>query len=72
MINKLVKTFVEHPRSMGLTYVQHAKRSLLLSFMFGVAGVKAFVHAIVPALFTDSSTKAAIELKELTRGKKHE
>ena len=69
MLKRVVDAFLDHPRSIGMSYTEHARRSIFISFTLGLAGVKALVHAIIPALFTDSSTKAAIELKNLTAHK---
>ena len=50
--------FVEHPRSLGLTYTAHAVGSLSLAFTFTTSAAKAIVHAFIPGLFVSSSTDA--------------
>lgn len=50
--------FLEHPRSLGLTYTDHAMGSLSLAAMFTISAAKAVVHAFIPGLFVSSSTDA--------------
>ena len=52
----LHKWFLQHPRDLKLTYGQHARGSLGLAAHFGSLMCKATVHAIVPGLFSTSST----------------
>tara|TARA_Y100000022_G_scaffold170160_1_gene156027 strand:- start:417 stop:617 length:201 start_codon:yes stop_codon:yes gene_type:complete len=46
----------KHPTNVCLTYFQHMKFSLFLSFHFAKASTTAFIHAFYPDVFiTDSS-----------------
>lgn len=61
----LSKLFLEHPRSVGETYLVHQRQA----FGFGVAmilgGVACLLHGLVPAMFlrTGSSTVARLHHK---------
>jgi hypothetical protein len=48
--------FLDHPKSVCLTYIQHMWFSLHLSWLFGKASTHAFIHAFVPSLFKKSSS----------------
>ena len=56
--------FFKHPREHGMTYKGHAARSIYFGITLGLASVQAFVHALIPAFFTNSTTDIAKELKE--------
>ena len=47
----------DHPREVCMTYVEHFKFSMSLSFKFTEAAFKAFVHAILPCYYIKSSTE---------------
>ena len=46
----------EHPSKVCMTYLQHFKLSMGFSYMFAVASVKAFIHAIIPDVYIRSTT----------------
>ena len=46
----------DHPRSVCMTYLEHCKFSLGLSFHFFKAGIYAIVHAFIPDICVDSSS----------------
>jgi len=49
--------FNRHPKSVGMTYLEHAYFSLEISYFMWVSGVKAVIHAINPNWFETSTTK---------------
>ena len=61
---RILKAFVEHPASTGETYGQHCRRALRVSTTLAVTSMAAFVHALVPALFTTRASDTIFELNE--------
>lgn len=59
----MLNLFLEHPKSVNLTYLEHAKLSFTLSFKFYMASIKAIVHAIFPFLFIKSSTQMVYDIE---------
>jgi len=54
VVNRL---FLQHPRSLGMSWAKHAAGAAKIGSELIVAGVAAWVHAIVPGLFTDTAGK---------------
>jgi len=48
----LARTFTEHPRSIGETYLQHGMTALGFALRLLGAGLAGLVHALVPCLFS--------------------
>ena len=46
----------EHPRKVCMSYLQHFKLSMGFSYMFAVASIKAFIHAVIPDIYISSTT----------------
>ena len=59
---EILNHFITHPKSVNMTYFEHAKFSIGLSYMFASASLKALVHGIFPFLFVTSSTDMACTL----------
>ncbi|MBY0298840.1 MAG: hypothetical protein K2X71_22855 [Methylobacterium sp.] len=49
---RLTHLFTEHPASLGETYTQHMRASLSYAVPLLGAALAAFVHALLPFLFT--------------------
>ena len=64
MINKL---FLDHPKSVCLTYIDHFKLSSNIGIKLGVASIKAFIHAILPFCFIKSSSNIVEEIDYLLK-----
>ena len=60
----ILKAFIEHPASTGETYGQHCRRALRVSTTLAVTSMAAFVHAMVPALFTTRASDTIFELHD--------
>ena len=60
----ILKAFIEHPASTGETYGQHCRRALRVSTTLAVTSMAAFVHAMVPALFTTRASDTIFELND--------
>jgi hypothetical protein len=52
MINKM---FVEHPRSLGMTWVSHGVGAVAIAGKLIGAGLACLVHAVVPGVFTETA-----------------
>ncbi len=57
--------FIEHPKSVCLTYYEHFKLSSYIAYRFADASVKAIIHAVIPGLFVKSSTTTICELNKI-------
>ena len=53
-----------HPSNVCMTYFQHMKLSLELSYLFFIGSIKAIIHAFIPDLFITSSTEIVSIAKE--------
>jgi hypothetical protein len=58
MITMMQRWFAEHPRSVGESYLEHARAAARFGLAMVSGGVACLLHALVPALFerTGSST----------------
>ena len=57
----LGRLFVDHPRSLGLSWFAHGAGALKIGFKLIGAGMAALVHGIVPGLFTDTAGRVVTE-----------
>jgi hypothetical protein len=48
--------FLEHPKSLGMTYFEHFKRAISMCIQSGAASFALFVHAFVPKYFPDTGS----------------
>ena len=51
------RLFVEHPRSLGMTWTRHGIGAVKIGAELIGAGAACLVHAAVPALFTQTAGK---------------
>lgn len=49
-----------HLHGVGMTYGQHARRSLELAGAFGACAARAIVHAVAPGMYTTASTDSIL------------
>lgn len=49
--------FTRHPKSVGMTYFEHAYFSCEIAMYMGTSCIKAVIHAINPNWYEDSTTK---------------
>jgi len=61
------KTFVEHPESVGETYITHGYKAMWFGLRLVGYGLCEFVHAVVPAvdIFELCGTKSHVTLQEM-------
>ena len=57
----LGRLFVDHPRSLGLSWTGHAAGALKIGGKLIGAGLAAIIHALVPGWFTDTAGRIVTE-----------
>lgn len=57
----LGRLFVDHPRSLGLSWVAHGAGALKIGCKLIGAGCAALIHGLVPGLFTDTAGRIVTE-----------
>tara|TARA_Y100001970_G_scaffold77303_1_gene98256 strand:- start:9168 stop:9368 length:201 start_codon:yes stop_codon:yes gene_type:complete len=45
-----------HPKDVCMTYVEHMKFAMNVSFRLFVGSAQSFIHAIIPDMFVDSTS----------------
>jgi len=70
----LERWFLSHPRSVNESYLEHQGRAIKFSLSLLGAGLACFVHALVPALFERTASRAIEKLhgEVVTHRKHHE
>lgn len=58
----LKRLFIEHPKSVNETYMQHFFTSMSFSMKLFKAAIACFIHALVPGLCIKTGSKAITEL----------
>ena len=53
----LRRLFVDHPRSLGMSWAQHGLGAIVIGTTLVGAGAACLVHAIVPGWFTQTAGK---------------
>jgi len=56
--------FLSHPRAVGETYLEHQRQALSFGLRMLAAGCACIVHALLPALFLDTGSRAVAQLHE--------
>jgi hypothetical protein len=56
------KMFLAHPRTVGESYLQHARVASGFAFALLGAGLAALVHALIPCLFEKTASNRIREL----------
>lgn len=58
------RLFLEHPRSVGESYLEHQRHALGFGFSLFLASLACFVHAIVPGMCVRTGSTAITRLHE--------
>ena len=58
------RMFLEHPRSLGMTWAGHGVGAVAIGATLIGAGLACLVHAIVPGLFTQTAGKTVNRMYE--------
>jgi hypothetical protein len=66
----IAKLFIDHPRSLGETYTQHARTAWSFGARMVAGGLACMVHAIVPGLFVKTASRTVVQLDAEMRGRK--
>ncbi len=71
MIAKLETLFLEHPRSVNESYLQHTRFALWFAGQLALAALAAFTHALLPFTCEKTASRIVARLYEKThmRGK---
>ena len=54
----------EHPRALGMSWASHGAGALKIGARMIGAGAACIVHAVVPALFTETAGRTVVDLHE--------
>jgi hypothetical protein len=60
----LSRVFLEHPRSVGETYLEHQRNAFSFAGSMMLAGIACFVHGLVPSLFRQTGSKTVARLHD--------
>ena len=58
----MFELFLKHPRAVGETYLEHMTVALSFALPLIAAGLACVVHALVPALFERTGSRAIVNL----------
>lgn len=67
---KFLNPFTDHPRSLGMSWWAHGVGALGIGARMMFAGAACLVHALVPALFSDTAGKTVVSLSEQMKRRK--
>ena len=65
MFNFIKRYFINHPKSVCMTYKEHMLFSLGLSYIFIEASYKAFIHGFLPNVYITSSSDTSKKISYL-------
>jgi hypothetical protein len=51
------RLFIEHPRSLGMSWAGHGVGAVAIGFTLVGAGLACLIHAVVPGFFTQTAGK---------------
>ena len=60
----MTNVFTKHPKEVGETYLEHMFNALRYSLTFLFLSVVAFIHAILPFLFTRTASCVVQEMAD--------
>lgn len=58
------RLFLQHPRSIGESYLEHQRHALGFGFSLFLAALACFVHALIPGLFVRTGSDAVTRLHD--------
>lgn len=58
------RLFLEHPRSIGESYLEHQRHALGFGFSLFLASLACFIHAMVPGLCVRTGSEAIKRLHD--------
>ena len=60
----VARLFVEHPRSLGMTWSSHGAGAVKIGAELAGAGCAAIIHAIVPGWFTETAGRTVTRIHD--------
>jgi len=66
----LNRLFVEHPRSLGMSWASHCTGAVKIGAELIGAGCAAIVHAVVPGFFTETAGKTVTRVYDHIQSRK--
>ena len=60
----LGRLFVDHPKSLGMSWAEHGAGAVVIGARMVGAGIACIVHAVVPGLFTQTAGKTVLSLHD--------
>lgn len=64
------RLFVDHPRSLGMTWAGHGAGAVKIGTELIGAGCAAIVHAVIPGWFTDTAGKTVSRIYDHIQSRK--
>jgi hypothetical protein len=61
------RIFIAHPRSIDESYAEHARTAFGFGWRMTTGGLACMVHALIPALFTDTASRTVGGLERTMR-----
>ena len=58
------RLFVEHPRSLGMSWSKHGSGAIVIGATLVGAGLACLVHAVVPGWFTQTAGKTVTHMHD--------
>ena len=58
----IARLFLDHPRSLGMSWAGHGWGAIAIGFRMIGAGLSCLVHALVPAWFTETAGRTITDL----------
>ena len=65
----LTKVFLEHPRKVDESYLEHAVFASKFSFKLFAAAFAALIHAFIPALFEKTASRLIADMYSKTHNR---
>ena len=60
----LGRLFVDHPKSLGMSWAEHGAGAVVIGARMVGAGIACIVHAAVPGIFTQTAGKTVLDLHD--------
>ena len=60
----VARLFTDHPKSLGMSWTSHGIGAVGIAFRLIGAGIACLVHAVVPALFTQTAGRTVTSMHD--------
>ena len=58
------RLFQDHPKSLGMSWAEHGAGAVVIGARMVGAGMACMIHAVVPAIFTETAGRTVISLHD--------